>query len=253
MAESGTAARPPLLTATAALYLDFDGTLADFALHPDDVVVREPLPELLLALRERLGGAVAVLTGRPLAAVDAMLGPARLPGAGLHGAELRAHGAPAAPMPDVPAAAPLARSLAARFAADPRVLVEDKGVAVALHYRRAPAREAECIAAMRELAPADVFEVLAGNHVVEARPRGRDKGAALRALAAAAPFAGRAPVFVGDDVTDEDGFRAAQELGGHGVKVGAGETSARYRIEAVGQVHDWLRASLAALQQGDGR
>ncbi len=86
-------ARPPLLPATAAPYLDFDGTLADFALHPDDVVVSEPLPQLLLALRERLAGAVAVVTGRRLATVDAMIAPARLPGAGLHGAEWRLGGA----------------------------------------------------------------------------------------------------------------------------------------------------------------
>ncbi len=253
MADSGTTAWPPLLSTAAALYLDFDGTLAEFALHPDAVVVSEPLPELLLALQQRLGGAVAVVTGRPLAAVDAMIDPVRLPGAGLHGAEIRPDG-DSAPAPDrPPAAAALARALHERFGADPRLLVEDKGAAIALHYRRAPEREAECVDAMRALAPAEAFDVMAGNRVVEARPRGTDKGAALRRLALGAPFSGRQPVFVGDDVTDEDGFRAAEQLGGYGVKVGPGRTSARYRIDEVTRVHEWLSASLAAMQREGGR
>ena len=121
---------------------------------------------------------------------------------------------------------------------------------MALHYRQAPERAEECIAAMREIVTDAEFEILEGHAVIEARPRGADKGAALRALATNSPFAGRAPVFVGDDVTDEDGFRAALDLGGYGVKVGAGPTVARYRIAAVEAVRDWLAASLAALEAG---
>lgn len=250
MADAGTDVRPPLLSTTAALYLDFDGTLADIALHPDEVVVSEPLPQLLLALRERLAGAVAVVTGRRLAAVDALIAPARLAGSGLHGAELRLDGAAPAQLSADPAGAwPLAQALRQRFAGDPRVYVEDKGAAVSLHYRRAPERERDCREAMRELAPAGRFDVTEGSRVIEARPRGADKGAALAALARRPPFAGRAPVFVGDDVTDEDGFRAAGRLGGHGVKVGPGPTAARYRIAEVGRVHDWLHESLAAMDQ----
>lgn len=243
-------APPPLLSATAALFLDFDGTLADIALHPDEVVVSEPLPQLLLALRERLAGAVAVVTGRRLASVDAMIAPARLAGSGLHGAELRADGdAPARLCADPSGAGPLARLLRERFADDPRIYVEDKGAAVSLHYRRAPEREHECRETMRALAPPDRFDVTDGSRVVEARPRGADKGAALAELARHAPFAGRRPVFVGDDVTDEDGFLAAQRLGGFGVKVGPGPTSARYRIAEVGRVHHWLHRSLEAMAQ----
>jgi trehalose 6-phosphate phosphatase len=250
MAETGPGAPPPLLSTTAALYLDFDGTLADIALHPDEVVVSEPLPELLLALRERLAGAVAVVTGRRLAAVDAMIAPARLAGSGLHGAELRAHGdAPAETSADPAGAGPLARALRERFADDPRVYVEDKGAAVSLHYRRAPEREQDCREAMRALAAPGRFDVTEGSRVVEARPRGADKGAALAVLAQQPPFAGRKPVFVGDDVTDEDGFRTAERLGGYGVKVGPGPTAARYRIAQVGLVHDWLHQSLAALER----
>ncbi|HEY7752541.1 MAG TPA: trehalose-phosphatase [Steroidobacteraceae bacterium] len=250
MADAGTDTRPPLLSTTAALYLDFDGTLADIALHPDLVVVSEPLPPLLLALRERLAGAVAVITGRRLAAVDAMIAPAYLAGSGLHGAELRLDGgAPPQLAVDPGGAGPLARALAARFAGDPRIYVEDKGAGVSLHYRRAPERARECNEAMRALAPKEQFDVTGGHLVVEARPRGADKGAALAALAKHPPFAGRKPVFVGDDVTDEDGFRAAERLGGYGVKVGPGPTSARYRIAEVGRVHEWLDESLAALER----
>jgi len=250
MAENGKESWPPLLSGTAALYLDFDGTLADIALHPDQVVVREPLPALLLALRERLAGAVAVVTGRPLAAVDALLEPARLAGAGLHGAELRLADGRTARAEHPGSIAALVRALRRRFADDPRLLIEDKGAGVALHFRRAPEREAECAAAMRELAAAAELEVLAGRRVVEARARGTNKGVALQRLAAHAPFSGRQPVFIGDDVTDEDGFAAARKLGGYGIKVGAGATGARYRIGAVGRVHEWLSDSLAGLARG---
>jgi trehalose 6-phosphate phosphatase len=253
MADSGMEARPPLLSETAALYLDFDGTLADIALHPDQVVVREPLPSLLLALRERLAGAVAVVTGRPLAAVDALIRPAQLAGAGLHGAELRLPGGSTARTADPDGVDALVARLRERFGRDSRLVIEDKGAGAALHFRGAPEREAECIAAMRALAAAPELEVLVGHCVVEARRRGTSKGGALQQLAAHAPFSGRQPVFVGDDVTDEDGFAAAEQLGGHGVKVGAGSTRARYRIGAVQEVHEWLSASLAALARGDER
>lgn len=238
-------AGPPLLPGHTALYLDFDGTLAELAQTPDGVVIDESLPPLLTALAARLDGALAILTGRRLAAIDALISPVHVAGAGLHGAEIRPepgitifHGEPAA-------ATPLVRRLRKRFADDPRVLVEDKDVAVALHFRRAPARAAECREAMRAYAPPWLFDVIDGSQVVEARPRGVDKGAALKALSRHQPFVGRRPVFVGDDRTDEDGFTAAQALSGFGVKVGDGASAARYRIGTVGEVHRWLRSSLA--------
>ncbi len=253
MADTGTDARPPLLPARAALYLDFDGTLATFAPHPDGVTVDESLPALLAGLRERLGGAVALVTGRSLASLDALIAPDRFPGAGLHGLELRHRPGATARADSTAEAGALARRLRERFADDPCIVIEDKGPSVALHYRRARARADDCIAAMRELVAGTEFEVIAGHAVVEARPRGIDKGGALRSLAAEPPFADRQPVFVGDDVTDEDGFRAASELGGYGIKVGPGASVARYRMAAVEDVHAWLRASLAALAQGSSR
>lgn len=253
MADTGTDARPPLLPARAALYLDFDGTLAAFAPHPDGVTVDESLPALLSGLRERLGGAVALVTGRSLASLDLLIAPARFSGAGLHGLELRQQPGATARAGGTAAAGTLARNLKERFGDDPCVVIEDKGPAVALHYRRARARADDCIAAMREFVAGTDLEVITGHAVVEARPRGINKGGALRSLAADPPFADRQPVFVGDDATDEDGFRAAFELGGYGIKVGPGESAARYRVAAVEDVHSWLRASLEALAQGGKR
>ncbi len=250
MAETGANARPPLLQANAALYLDFDGTLAAHAPHPDGVTVHDSLPTLLAGLRARLAGAVALVTGRPLAMLDAIVGPPRYAGAGLHGLEWRLASGNTISSGNPVGASRIVRALREHFGADPRLVIEDKGAAVALHYRQAPERAEECIAFMREIVSGPDFEILRGHAVVEARPRGADKGAALHALAAHAPFAGRTPVFVGDDVTDEDGFLAAADLGGYGVKVGAGPTAARYRIAVVEAVRDWLAASLASLAAG---
>jgi len=250
MADTGTDARPPLLPASAALYLDFDGTLAALAPHPDGVTVNDSVPALLAALRDRLDGAIAVVTGRSLAAFDAIVGPPRYAGAGLHGLEWRLQSGPTSSTTSPDAARSIAAALKDRFGGDQRVVIEDKGPAVALHFRQAPERAEECVAVMRGVVTPD-FELLRGHAVVEARPRGADKGAALRSLAAHRPFAGRRPVFVGDDVTDEDGFRAAAEQGGYGVKVGAGASVARYRIATVDGVHAWLGASLAALERGE--
>jgi len=249
MADAGKDARPPLLQADDALFLDFDGTLAPFAPHPDGVAVADPVPGLLARLRERLSGAVAVVTGRSLASLDAILGPPRYAGAGLHGLEWRLATGRTHSSAHPAGARRIAAALAERFGADPRIVVEDKGAVIALHWRRAPERAEACIAAMREVVKSREFEVLRGHSVIEARPRDAHKGAALRKLAAHAPFAGRRPVFVGDDRTDEDGFRAALVLGGHGVKVGREPSEARYRLATVDAVHEWLAAGLAALER----
>jgi trehalose 6-phosphate phosphatase len=243
--ETGMDTGPPLLPGRVALYLDFDGTLTELAQSPDHVVVDESLPPLLAALAGELDGALAILTGRPLAAIDALIAPVALAGAGLHGAELRPRPGVTIFRGESAVATPLVRRLRKRFGDDPRLLVEDKDVAVALHFRRAPARAAECREAMRAFAPPWLFDVIDGSEVVEARPRGADKGAALRDLSRLAPFAGRVPVCVGDDRTDEDGIAAAQELSGFGVKVGSDASAARYRLDTVDHVHRWLRASLA--------
>ena len=253
MAETGTEARPPLLHADAALFLDFDGTIAAFASRPDGVTIDEQLLTLLERLFTRQGGALALVTGRSLASLDAMLVAPRYAGAGLHGLEWRVASGKTISSANPVGARRYAVALRERFHADPRLVIEDKGATVAIHWRQAPERAEECVAAMRETVASPEFEILLGHAVAEARPRGADKGSALRALATHPPFKGRRPVFVGDDRTDEDGFFAAQELGGHGVKVGPGTTIARYRIATVTGVRDWLAASLAALGSGAAR
>lgn len=251
MAESGTEARPPLLQPDSALFLDFDGTLAEFAQHPDGVTIDAGLPALLGELRVRLDGAVALVTGRTLAGLDAIAGlPQQQAGAGLHGLELRFQTGQTVSSANRNGASDVARALRKRFSHDPRLIVEDKGAVVALHWRQAPERAEECIAAMKEAASSPEFEILRGHALIEARPRGTNKGAAVNALAGHGSFAGRRPIFVGDDVTDEDGFRAAALLGGYGVKVGPGATAARYRMAGVDEVHAWLAESLESLADG---
>jgi trehalose 6-phosphate phosphatase len=250
MAETGMEARPPLLRADAALFLDFDGTLAAHAPHPDGVTIEQGLPDLLARLRERLHGALAIVSGRSLEAIDAFLGSPRFAGAGLHGLEWRLAAGKTRRSGNPAGASRILDAITERFGGDRRLVIEDKGAGVALHWRRAPERAAECIAFMREVVTSPDLEVLRGHAVVEARPRGVHKGAALRELSRHPPFAGRRPVYVGDDRTDEDGFRAALVAGGHGVKVGPEPTEARYRLATVGAVHAWLAESLAAIETG---
>ena len=235
---------PPLLEPHHALFLDFDGTLTELAPRPDAVVVDPALPRLLEALAQRLGGALAIVTGRALADLDPKLAPAQLPAAGQHGAELRLRPGGRVQLRAPAGIGTIARRLRERFEDDARVLVEDKGAAVALHFRLAPERALECRQALRTLVePWPDLEVVSGKLVVEARGRGADKGLALLALRAEVPFAGRSPVFVGDDRTDEDAFVAIARSGGYGIKVGDGPTAARYRCAGVADVHTWLKAS----------
>ena len=233
--------------AKIALFLDFDGTLADIAPRPDGVAVVEDLPGLLAALCRELNGAAALLTGRRLCEVDNFLGAVILPGAGLHGAELRFAANEESRLQWRPDTQARVNRLRRRFGTDPRIVVEDKGAAVALHFRQAPERAAECCEAMDSLFRGTDFEIILGSMVVEARPRGANKGRALQTFMAQPPFAGRKPVVAGDDLTDEDGFEAASAMGGYGVKVGTGPTHAQYRCLSVAEVHDWLAASLRDL------
>lgn len=240
---SPSARPPPYLAADVALYLDFDGTLAELALRPEAVKVSASLPALLTRMYARHGGAVAIITGRRLMHVDMLLAPVRLPGAGVHGAELRLHTGEAPRVSEVASIAPLIKALREMFDDDERILIEDKGAAAALHFRLAPERGVECVDTMRRLAASYGLDVVPGNMVVEAHAHGINKGEALRTLSRNAPFAGRTPVFIGDDRSDEFAFDVAQELGGYGVKVGAGATSAQYRLPTVSDVHSWLRST----------
>jgi trehalose 6-phosphate phosphatase len=233
---------PPVpLSDAASLYLDFDGTLVDIAGTPDAVVVDPLIAGLLTALGTRLGGRLALISGR---AIDTLVALIPVPGlaiSGSHGVEtLWSDGRRDGPG----RAAGLDDAIAAirSFAGDREgLLVEEKPFGVALHYRGDPAAESAARTLIEELAGRTGLDVQTGKMVVELRPAGIDKGDALHRLQAAAPFAGHAPVFVGDDDTDEAAFRAAADHGGYGVLVGpARATAARYRLDDVRAVHRWL-------------
>jgi trehalose 6-phosphate phosphatase len=227
------------LPSHAALLLDLDGTLLDIAPTPDAVVVPPGLRPALLRLRARLGDALAVVTGRPISEIDALLGDAPYAVAGEHGGAIRhAPGAPVerAAVADLPAGwLERAERIAAGRAG---VLLERKPRGFALHFRLAPDQGPALRRAMEEMLAGhqDRFAVLEGSMTWEMRPLGADKASAVAALMARPPFAGRMPVYVGDDVTDEDGMRAARAMGGLGLRV----------AEAFGDAAG-VRAWLAAL------
>ena len=239
---------PPALDDRCALFLDVDGTLLDFAPHPDAARVPDGLREVLAALHRRLDGALALVSGRPVAGLDTLFHPLRLPAAGLHGLELRS-GEDGTRAPPVPDALTEVLDRARAFAA-PRTgtVVEDKGSAVALHWRAAPEHADE----MRGFAEAAVerlpgYRLQHGNQVAELRPEGADKGDAIATLAGEPPFRGRTPVFVGDDLTDEHGFEVVNERGGTSVLVGDRQPSAaRYRLADTAAVLAWLRQGAGA-------
>ncbi len=206
----------------SALFLDVDGTLLDIAGRPDAVVVPAQLPQTLAVLHDRLGGALALVSGRPVGELDRLFAPLRLPVAGVHGAHwrLRPGGKIAQATSATPDPAVRARLLA--LARDhPGVLVEDKGCSLALHYRSAPAARAALAAALEELLPgAANLRLLPGKMVYEVVAGGLDKSAALRRFLDHAPFAGRSPVYLGDDVTDEPALALCARLGGLALAVG---------------------------------
>jgi trehalose 6-phosphate phosphatase len=236
---------PPQPRREWAYFFDLDGTLIDFAATPASVRVSEDVRLLLARLSRATGGAVALMSGRPIADIDRLFPKAGLPAAGLHGLERRSaagrltrHTVPTARIERV------RRRLIASLNGTGGLLLEDKGLSVALHYRRAPqlAAYAHRLArtALRTLGGTRRFRIQRGKYVVEVRPSGKDKGVAVREFMNEAPFQGRTPVFVGDDATDEFGFRMVNQLGGVTIKVGRGRTAAHWRLRDVRAVRKWL-------------
>ena len=240
-----------LLCPSCALFLDFDGTLVDIAPQPEEVVVPSSLVATLSALQEYLGGALAVISGRPISQIDSFLAPLRLPAAGVHGTERRGPDGEITllsthPLQQVEDAA---QALALQY---PALRVENKRGSIALHYRQAPELEALCLDAMQsavEQSPG--LTLLHGKMVVEAKPGGASKGHAIEAFLREAPFAGRTPLFVGDDITDEVGFATVQNLGGLGIKVGAGSTTAWQRLDSPEAMRRELASAVAAHRAKD--
>ncbi len=248
-AAAGTLTRmppPPARLDRPALFLDMDGVLAPLAPRPEDVGPVARRTALLRRLVKRLDGRVAVVSGRTLDEIDRISEAASPAVSGVHGLERR--------RPDGSLeraeAHPGVRDAVAAFdgfaASRPGLIVEDKGVSAGLHYRGAPVFAAGAMSLARRLAAETGLVLQAGDLVVELKTPGTSKGTAVRAFMAEAPFAGALPVMVGDDLTDEDGFEAAEALGGFGVLVGAERrTAARYRLEDVEAVLAWLEAIAA--------
>ncbi len=223
-----------------ALLLDLDGTLLDFAPTPDAVVMPPDLPGTLARLCAALDGALAVVTGRPVDQIDALL-PGIVPAvAGEHGAALRPAPGAALMRAELPALPPAVVAQAeALAAAHPGVVVERKPHGVVLHYRLAPAAGEALRAGFAPIAAAvaEHFHVVPAHYAWELRPRIADKGRAVAGIMALPGFTGRIPVFVGDDVTDEDGMAVARQMGGTGLFVPTA-------FGTPGHVRAWLAQSV---------
>lgn len=237
------AAPPPPLSRAASLFLDLDGTLVNLIDRPEDVRSDPELDDILVRVGHALDGRVAIVSGRSLAQLDLILGPVAetLVLSGSHGCEFRIDGKVHSPHRDdnLNKATERFRQFAG---ISPLVLLEEKSFGVALHYRMLPEVEPEARKLASQLAQELGLYVQIGKMMVELRPYGYSKGDAIRHLIKEPTMAGPNPAFVGDDITDEDGFEAAVALGGHGILVGAPRTSAAlYTLPDIAAVRNWLR------------
>lgn len=240
----------PRFRSNWALFLDADGTLLDFADAPHEVVARPDLGGTLSGIHASIEGAIALVSGRSLESLDEIFAPLRIPAAGLHGHERRDAQGNLHREPVEGKALRWVRDKMIGFSDEhPGALVEDKGFAVALHVRQAPhifTKAEAFIEKIEEDLPASL-RVLTGKMVFEVKPSGGSKGTAIAAFMDEPPFAKRIPVFIGDDDTDEDGFRWVNEYGGISVKVGPGQSDARFRLDDVDAVSTWLEKYAAFL------
>lgn len=227
------------ISAEMAVFVDFDGTLVEIAPTPDTVHVTPELRAMLIARRTALDGALALVSGRSIADLDRQFAPERFDLAGLHGLERR-HGDDVRRHPPSPLLEPARAAMAEFVRSDARLILEDKELSLALHFRLAPDRAAEVDSFLQGLVGPGLT-LQAGKMVMELRVAGADKGGAIRAFLTEAPYRGRQPIFFGDDLTDEHGFAAVRDLGGIGVRVGAWEKSAaQYHLPDVAAVRAWL-------------
>lgn len=228
-----------------ALFLDVDGTLLEIAETPQGVQVPTTLKQLLDDLRARLDGALALVSGRSLANLDQLFSPLQLIASGVHGCERRtADGHVLRPEVDAATIARVRKQLADFARGHEGLLLEDKHYAVAMHFRRAPEMRDEVYRIMNDvlvqLGP--TFALQAGKSVLELRPGAWTKGSSITAFMQEPPFVGRTPVFIGDDVTDEDAFAVVNEMSGMSVRVGnPAATLARHRLGGVSDVLRWLQ------------
>lgn len=229
------------------LFLDVDGTLLEIAPTPDAVRVEEALKQLLRRVRDALHGAVALVSGRSLEQLDHLFAPERWPAAGLHGLERRgADECVRYAGPGAPALVDARVALTNLASRAPGTLLEDKGRSLALHYRAVPGLEPALRREVRRITArlGDDYHLLEGDRVFEVKPCAATKADAIRAFLAEPPFAGRRPIFIGDDITDLDGFAAVERAGGMSVAVGD-------RVQALARVASPrdVRALLADLAE----
>jgi trehalose 6-phosphate phosphatase len=225
-----------------ALFFDFDGTLVDIAATPDAVFVSPELREALVSLRDKLDGAVALVSGRSLATLDSHFAPHIFDAAGLHGLEVRAAGRVLEREPPSHRLRSAVELLRRRVIQWPEAIVEDKLQSVAVHWRRAPEAENQIRDLLEELSAAlgEDFRIQWGKSVAEILPVGYHKGGAIDVLMDLPPFSGRTPIVFGDDVTDEDAFRIVNARNGYSVKIGPEKTAATFRLPHARNMREFI-------------
>jgi trehalose 6-phosphate phosphatase len=226
-----------------ALLLDIDGTILDLAASPQQVWVPAELRQALARLDGLTGGALALVSGRSLGDIDLIFSPLELAAVGGHGAELRATPGAEPLIRAKPLGTALKRKLAALTELGPGILAEDKGYSLALHYRLAPDKETALRDAVETIcaqAPERSLEILPGKQVVEVKQAGINKAEAVRELMSFPPFAGRNPIFIGDDTTDEPVFGVIAKFGGLGFSVGRVMADSNGHFDRPESVRAWL-------------
>lgn len=227
---------------STALFLDFDGTLVEITDRPDAISLAEETRSAVDTIARHAGGALAIVTGREIATIDAFVSPLRLPIAGVHGFARRdAAGRMQVHEVDEALLGRAADELAALCQIHSGLFIERKSGSVALHYRARPELAHMCAEMMEQVfGKTDGYCVTRGKMVIEARPKGADKGSAILAFMAEPPFLGRVPLVAGDDLTDEDAFAAVNRVGGISIKIGEGPTVASLRVPTTSEFVAWL-------------
>ncbi len=251
--QSGFQALKQLSVTSAALFLDFDGTLADLADQPENVRLDPPDLDELARAFDILGGALAIVTGRDIETLDQFLTPHIFPVSGVHGFETRTHdGRIHRLAANGDALLRVEQALTQYVGQNDGLLLERKPASLALHYRQRPELGPGCERAVTDALHGETgLHVMQGKMVIEVKAHRGDKGQAISAFLETAPFRARKPVFIGDDVTDESAFAVVNARSGISIKVGPGKTAARYRLADPGAVHEWLSRFSMGADQND--